>query len=243
MMKHLLLPVHRWIWRDDEQRAHRLLRFGATEADGGRDLVRAAELTADPVLRRLYLFHAGDEYRHAEMFRTRGEALLNSLKSRRPGEAGGDWLRPVAHGLDDLSVGEATDASLLAFLHLSEKNAAISFSTYRDVLAHDPPTRAIFEEILEDESYHMNYTLAQLARVSPRRKGWLLWRARFARLWRGYLRLATALADRMSAVILTALYFILLPPFAVLAKRAEAKDPSGWSPVSPARGGSIGRQY
>src|SRR6202034_2010159 len=122
-----------------------------TEADGGRDLVRAAELTSDPVLRRLYLFHAGDEYRHAEMFHARGTALLRNVKSRSPDGAGADWLQPVAHGLDDLSVGEATDASLLAFLHLSEKNAAISFSAYRDVLAHDPPTRAIFEEILEDE--------------------------------------------------------------------------------------------
>jgi hypothetical protein len=35
----MLKPLHRWIWRDSERRAHKLLRFGETETDGGRDLV------------------------------------------------------------------------------------------------------------------------------------------------------------------------------------------------------------
>ena len=38
----MLEPVHRWIWSDYERRARKLLRFGETETDGGRDLVRAA---------------------------------------------------------------------------------------------------------------------------------------------------------------------------------------------------------
>src|SRR5712691_3697549 len=52
--------MHRWIWGDAERRAHKLLRFGETETDGGRDLVRAAETTRDALLRRLYLEHAID---------------------------------------------------------------------------------------------------------------------------------------------------------------------------------------
>ena len=57
---------------------------------------------------------------------------------------------------------------MLAFLHLSEKSAASRFTVYRDVMQHDPPTRAVFEEILHDETFHMNYTLTQLARVEPK---------------------------------------------------------------------------
>lgn len=45
--------LHRYVWRDPARRARKLLDFAQTEADGGRDLVRAAELTPDPVLRRL----------------------------------------------------------------------------------------------------------------------------------------------------------------------------------------------
>src|SRR5258708_39362433 len=74
----MLTPIHRWIWRDAERRAQKLLRFGATETDGGRDILRAAEETPDPLLRRLYLVHAIDELRHGVMFRRRAGTLLRA---------------------------------------------------------------------------------------------------------------------------------------------------------------------
>ena len=42
--------LHWLVWRDPKRRAVNLLRFAEVEADGGRDLVRAAEVTRDPVL-------------------------------------------------------------------------------------------------------------------------------------------------------------------------------------------------
>ena len=74
----MLGPVHRWIWRDTERRAHKLLRFGETETDGGRDLVRASELTPDPLLRRLYLVHAIDEHRQQAKDQVRREMGLSA---------------------------------------------------------------------------------------------------------------------------------------------------------------------
>jgi hypothetical protein len=38
-------------------------------------------------------------------------------------------------------------------------------------------------------------------------------------------------------------YFILLPPFAILAKRAERRELPGWTPISPKRNDSLKRQY
>src|SRR5712692_938110 len=72
----MLTPVHRWIWRDTDRRVQKLLRFSRTETDGGRDILRAAEVTSDPLLRRLYLEHAIDEFRHGVLFRHRAAALL-----------------------------------------------------------------------------------------------------------------------------------------------------------------------
>jgi hypothetical protein len=239
----MLGPVHRWIWHDAERRAHKLLRFGETETDGGRDLVRASEKTPDPLLRRLYLVHAIDEHRHGEMFRRRGSALLRELSAGSKSGFQADWLAPSGHGADDLNVEEEPDDALLAFLHISEKSAAERFTVYRDVLQEDVPTHAIFEEILRDEVFHMNYTLVQLARISPQRHRWRVWRARLSRLWKGYLRLATALAGLIGGLILTIQYFVLLPPFAWLAKRAERREPRGWSPISPERNDSLKRQY
>src|SRR5712691_3350299 len=98
----MLQPLHRWIWLDAERRAHKLLSFGETETGGGRDLVRAAELTSDPLLRRLYLAHAEDELRHGEMFRRRGAELLRALPPNKNSAFQANWLAPSGHGVDDL---------------------------------------------------------------------------------------------------------------------------------------------
>src|SRR5436309_16011168 len=85
----LMKPVHRWIWSDTERRVQKLLRFSETETDGGRDILRAAEVTSDPLLRRLYLEHAIDEFRHGVLFSHRAEALLRGHPSRfNPGFQG-----------------------------------------------------------------------------------------------------------------------------------------------------------
>ena len=226
-LERLLRPVHRWVWRDAHRCARKLMTFAATEAAGGRDLSRAAELTPDPLLRRLFLRHAQDEGRHAELFRARGRTLLAAV-----GGAGGSfearWLTPGERGRDDLRVEDQGDAALLAFLHLSEKAAAARFEIYRDVVA-DEETRAVFGRILRDEVFHMRYTRTQLERIAPERHRRTLWLARATRLWKGYLRVATAVASRLGTVVLLAQYFLVLPLFALAAKRAARRERPGWS--------------
>jgi len=222
-----LRPLHAWVWRDPHRRARKLLRFAETEADGGRDLSRAAELTTDALLRRLYLRHAEDEMRHAGLFRSRGTALLAGLPRAREGfEA--NWLAPGERGLDDVHVEGASDEALLAFLHLSEKAAAKRFALYRQVLWHDPATRGVFEEVLRDEAFHMSYTHAQLERVAARGSRARLWKARLGRIWKTYLRAAAALASVLGTMLLRVQYFLVLPPFALLARRSARREPPGF---------------
>jgi hypothetical protein len=239
----MLTPVHRWIWSDTDRRVQKLLRFSETETDGGRDILRAAEVTSDPLLRRLYLEHAIDEFRHGVLFRHRAAALLKVAPCRSNPGFQGDWLAQGGHGLDDLQVDGESDIDMLAFLHLSEKAAASRFTVYRDVMEHDPPTRAVFEDILHDETFHMNYTLTQLARVEPKQHRRHLWRARLSRLWKTYLRLATGIAGILGSMLLTIQYFVILPPFAWLAKRAARREHSGWTMISAGRSDSLDRQY
>jgi rubrerythrin len=224
----VLRPIHRWVWADAHRRAYKLLRFAETEADGGRDIARAAELTGDGLLRRLYLRHAMDELRHADMFRRRGRAMLATLP-RQPAGTEANWFTPGERGLDDLQVDHERDDTLLAFLHLSERAAAMRFAVYREVLASDPETRSVFESILHDEAFHMNYTRKQLERVSPRRHGLRLWTARLHRLWKVYLRFAAAFASVMGGLILAVQYFVILPVFAFAAKRQRRRELRGWT--------------
>lgn len=225
----MLRPLHRWVWSDAHRRARKLLRFSATEADGGRDLARAAELTPDAALRRLYLRHAGDEQRHAELFGARARALLTTASGTPLLEA--NWLSPGERGLDDLRVEDERDETLLAFLHLSERAAAGRFAVYAEVLDRDPQTRDLFARILEDEAFHMAYTRKQLARLAPQKQGLRLWQARAARVFRAYVRLAAALGALIGSLALTLQYFLLLPPFALLARRAARREPEGFAPA------------
>jgi hypothetical protein len=89
----------------------------------------------------------------------------------------------------------------------------------------------------------MNYTLAQLNRVAPGRRRILLWSARLGRLWKAYLRAMAAIAGVMGTVVLTLQYFVLLPPFVFLAKRAGRREAAGWTPVPPERARALESQY
>ena len=233
-MDGLLRPLHQWVWGDFDRRVRKLLAFAEVETDGGRDILRAAELTPDPLLRRLYLEHAIDELHHGDLFRERGAALLRLRPTRTSTRFTGNPL-PGGHGLDDLRIEGEPDHRLLAFLHIAEKAAAGRFTIYRQLVDDDPATRAIFEEILRDEVFHMNYTYTQLARISPRSHRWQIWRARGSRLWKRYLRVAAAIAAFFGAVMISLLYFVVLPPFAWLARRAQRRETPGWMPIPAGR--------
>lgn len=242
-MRSIFSPIHWLVWRNPKRRAQNLLRFAEVEADGGRDLVRAAEVTDDPLLRRLFLKHALDEKRHADLFRTRGLELIRALPASQASGVTAEWLAPGERGLDDLQVEREGDEALLAFLHLSEKSAAKDFGAYLAVLRADPPTRAVFETVLHDETFHMTYTRKQLVRMAPKKAAGHIWMARLRRFWKAYLRLASGLAGLMGAVILTLQYFVVLPVFALMAQRAARREAAGWTHIAEARGGALRGQY
>ena len=230
----LMRPVHHWVWSGTDRRVRKLLTFAEVETDGGRDILRAAEVTSDPLLRRLYLEHAIDELHHGDLFRDRGTTLWRGRHGTREVQLNGNPL-PGGHGLDDLRIEGEPDDRLLAFLHVAEKSAAGRFALYRELVDDDPPTREIFEKILRDEVFHMNYTYTQLARISPQAYRRQVWNARAKRLWNRYLRAAAAIAGVFGSVMLTAIYFVVLPPFAWFAQRAERREPIGFTPIERRR--------
>ncbi len=83
--------------------------------------------------------------------------------------------------------------------------------------------------MLQDEAFHMSYTQKQLARVAAGRPDARLWRARMGRLWKAYLRAAAALASVLGTLLLRLQYFVVLPPFALLARRAAKREGLGFA--------------
>src|SRR5947208_12973828 len=108
----MMRPVHRWVWSDFNRRVRKLLAFSEVETDGGRDILRAAEVTPDPLLRRLYLEHAIDELHHGVLFRERGSALLRARSRTSPIDDSDKWRPSGGHDLDDLCIQTESDESL-----------------------------------------------------------------------------------------------------------------------------------
>jgi len=134
-------------------------------------------VTPDPLLRRLYLAHAIDELHHADLFRERGAALLQARPARRDAAVGGlaSFRRPR---IDDLRVEDEARRVAPRVPACRGKGRRRPLHDLSRRRAGRPSTRAVFEEILRDEVFHMNYTYTQLARVSPERYRRRVWRAR-----------------------------------------------------------------
>jgi hypothetical protein len=237
-----IYPIRRWIWRDAKRRARKLLSLGEAETERARDLLRASEMTSDPLLRRLYLEISVAEQRHGAMFRRRGIAILRALPDDSTSRLHTD-VPSRERGPDDLRVDEQADETVLAFVYCSARAAARHFSFYRDVSRGDKPTRAIFEEVVREERFHAERTITQLSLVSPRRYRRALWYARLRRIWKAYLRMASAMGAAIGGFILTIQYFVVLPPFAWLAKCAERREARGWIPTLAQSARSPRRQY
>ena len=138
-MKSWRMFIDRLIWADPRRRARKLLQFAEVEAQGARDLFRAAEIADDPQLRRRLFAHARDEVRHAELFQARGLALRRTIADPGPDRALGDGLLPGERGFDRLVVEQERMTGLLAFIHLSERAASRAFRAGYNTLPADTP--------------------------------------------------------------------------------------------------------
>ena len=193
-------PVHRWVWGDFDRRVRKLLAFAEVETDGGRDILRAAEVTSDPLLRRLYLEHAIDELHHGDLFRQRGAALLRARPA--PKTLFDGTPLPGGHGLDDLRVKDEPDDRCSRFC-IREKAAAGRFSIYRDVVGgRSADTRDVRRDSARRGVPHELHLHATRS-CPPRSYRRQVWRARASRLWKRYLRVAAAIAGVIGPPSLT----------------------------------------
>jgi len=242
------------IWRDPHRSYRTLLSFSETEEDGGKDLVRAARRVSDPDLRMHIERHSLDEMRHANMFRERAQQVAEEARIPIGGDATADrpydlsgarpGLQVDSHGFFNAGlIDELGELEYVAMVHVAEKKAAELFAAYRDMNAHDPKTRAVFESILKDEKYHVSYTGVFLDKWRKQGRGAevdkALKEATGNRLLGAWKRLGMRSASGFAHVVLFVLYWTLLAPFGLLS-RSKAL-PRGWQ--SPKSVGSAGGQY
>lgn len=228
------------VWSDPYRKYRTLISFSETEEDAGKDLVRAGRRIDDPVLRSHVERHAADEMRHAKLFRARAAEVAGEHRlpvageddSRRPFDLARarPGLELDSHGFYAAGlIDELGELEYVAMLHRVEQKAADLFEGFREANSADPATRAVFDEILRDERYHVAYTGRFLERWRAEGRGAevdaALARIDAHRWLAAWKRIGARSAAGFSHAALHVLYWTAAAPFALAARRAL---PSGW---------------
>ena len=196
----LVTPI---VWRVPGHGARKLYGFARAEQGSRIDLLHAAHRTDARARRVLYLRHALDETRHAQMFWRRSTDLRLA--------AGRDPFPPPVADTERLfeRLGELR---FLAFVHRGERRGRQQFERYA---AHfsargDVRTRALFEAILVDEQRHESYTRALLVELagSERAARRELQRAALWEAWRTWRRAGRTLATAVYTLAMIAIYLV-----------------------------------
>lgn len=226
----LLAPL---AWRLPAWPARMLHGFARAERGSHADLLQAANRTASPARRALYLRHALDEARHATMFAQRSADLARA--------AGRAPLGPALADTEQLfeRLGEL---GFLAFVHLGEARGRAQFVRHARACRGrgDVKSAALFEAILVDETRHAAYTRDLLVEVAGGEAAAraALRRARAWEAWRGFRRLGRASAHAIYAVCMIVLYLATAPLALIVRLGRPARG--GWTGPPPAGADATG---
>lgn len=218
-------------WRDDARIAARLEEFAATEAGSALDMLKAAELTDDPLQRRLFFRHALDEARHASLFRAAARRVHPD-----PRHAASEHT--LIHATRQNLYAELGPVRFLAFVHLAESRARAQFGALERHFTDRPEIAELFRTVGKDERFHVAYShwlLDRLRKAGRKREvAWALTRVRFDRAWQAWRRAGRRIGDLVSRLLLLLLYFVVVPPFALLERRFGTPS-DGWhrAPAAP----------
>lgn len=235
----MLLWRSRGVWKHPVRRLRTLVSFAETEADGGRDLIKAAGRVSDPDLREHLLRHAEDEERHAGLFRASADELRSELAGADGDEqpdkpydlSRGRGGEVDAHGFfTGGMIEEMGEVRYVAMLHVAEQRAADIFAVHHRLNEARPELAGVFESILKDEKYHVAYTgrfLERWRRAGREREvEEALREARSSRFLGAWKRLGIRSAGGFGRVVLYVLYWTALVPFGLIGRTTRTRD--GW---------------
>ena len=253
------MPRYRAMWADPVRKVRTLESFGATEDDGGRDLLAAAKRIRDPELLHHVLRHAKEEMHHGDLFRARAAELRaesqtggavredDSDMSTSMLRARGD-VEVDGHGFYDGSLLDSMgEVAYVAMVHVVEQRALDTFEIHQKCIGDDPKTAALFEEVAKDEKYHISYTgrILEKWRKEGRQRevDKALKEARRSTFLGAWKRLGIRSGAGFGKVMMYAFYWTLLLPMGLLSR--GRKDPGGWqeprTKADPAAG--VASQY
>ncbi|MBI3298191.1 MAG: ferritin-like domain-containing protein [Elusimicrobia bacterium] len=192
--------------------------FSATEADSAWQLLYAADKVDDPAQRADLLGQVLEETHHAELFK----GLYN--------EDSASPLVPAKYEREALYWDKAEMWKFFIYCYVGEDAAATRFTHIRDA-ATDPRLIKTLDSILADEVGHVHGAREFINELGiseeqfQRESGLIRWRRR----WEAWLRTGRNVTDLASTGFLSAVYWVLAPLGAGIARRRRTASSAGWS--------------
>jgi rubrerythrin len=221
LLVRLLAPL---VWRSKVKTAAKLDEFASTEAGSALDMLKAAELCEEPILRRLFFRHALDEARHAQMFRDGARQLVVDAHRRASSYS-------LIHARRQNLFERLGLLRFIAFVYVAEKRGEAQFRALAKHFERDPHLGPLFSRIAKDERFHVAYSAKLLAEWSRAGNGravrWALMRVQASRALEAWRRAGRLLGDAVGRIALGLVYLVVLPLFVVFSRLSD-RAPVGW---------------
>ena len=202
----------------NNQESDFLNNFGLAEFGSALDMLAAAELTTTNKLKKGYLNHAIDEFRHAQLFFNHAKNLMNKSNNNSANVSGiaeiGERIRYLNFIGEKPIYSELNELDFINFVMISEAAAEKYFTKLSNNKNFNSATRDLFSLIAKEEGHHVIYAKNELEK---RRKNGV------KGIYRSYLyikwfRFKTDLLSntrkfwtKFGDLILTLIFFIFIP--------------------------------
>ena len=140
--------------------------FSLAEYGSALDMLIAAELTESKKLKKGYLDHALDEFRHADLFEKHSRQIANKIYFQYDRSSAvlelGEKIRYLNFIGEKPIYSELTELEFINFVMISEQEAEKYFTSLSKLNDFDNETRKLFKKIALEEAEHVQYAKKEL---------------------------------------------------------------------------------
>jgi len=150
----------------DHKNINYLINFGLAEFGSALDMLAAAELTHNTKLKKGYLNHAMDEFRHADMFFKLAKKFSANYHKKdiedSPISELGEKIRYLNFIGEKPLYSELKELDFITFVMVSEQAAQKYFSSLAANKNFNLEMRELFKTIAHEEGHHVIYAKKEL---------------------------------------------------------------------------------
>ena len=211
--------------RSSKKNVEFLENFALAEYGSALDMLIASELTTNKKLKKGYLDHALDEFRHADLFKKHATLIANKIHFQYDKSSSvlelGEKIRYLNFIGEKPIFSELNELEFINFVMISEKEAEKYFTSLSKLEQFEEDTRELFKKIALEEGEHVSYAKKELEkRRKKKTKG--LKKAYFSIKW---FRFKTDLLSNsrkfwvfLGNQLLNIIYLFILPLAKIFSK-------------------------